>query len=176
MIAPSLLLKQAWHTAVLFQCYAIPLDQKRPVGGLRWRALVNATPSWPVMAEMPWKEATQYGIVLPDYMAVVDLDSDETGTLNTAWDELQAYPQLREALAANPYFVDTAGGGRHYYFRLPEDGGLSNGTLSDHIDLKTVKGYVVGPGSPGYRWGGAEPQDPEDLPILPFFFALGMAV
>lgn len=174
MLAPSPLLNQAWRTAVLFQCYAIPLDNKRPINGMRWRALVNASPSWAVMAEMPWGEATQYGVVLPDYLAVIDLDSDENGSLDTAWEELKAYPQLREALAANPFFVNTAGGGRHYYFRLPEDGGLSNAALSDHVDIKTVRGYVVGPGSPGYQWDGPEPTDPEDLPILPFFFALGM--
>ena len=43
--------------------------------------------------------------------------------------------------------VATAGGGWHYYFRVPSIARIRNGKISDGIDIKTDGGYVVIPGS-----------------------------
>lgn len=53
--------------------------------------------------------------------------------------------------------VETGGGGRHYYFSLPEGVDLSCSVLADGLDLKGKGGYVVAPPSVhpsgrGYRW------------------------
>ncbi|HKK47350.1 MAG TPA: phage/plasmid primase, P4 family [Balneolaceae bacterium] len=45
--------------------------------------------------------------------------------------------------------IMTGGGGKHFYFRYPGEGLLSNsnGKLGDGLDIKTDGGYVVAPGS-----------------------------
>lgn len=171
MTPASPLLKTAWATSVLFQAFAIPLRDKRPSGRFRWSEYVDTPPSWGVMMGLPWREATQYGLLLPGHIAVIDLDADETGTLDTAFRTLAEWPALKAAVNANPYYVTTAGGGRHYYFDA-DSIEINNGPLGPSVDCKTRGGYVVGPGSPGYRWH-KKPADLTDLPILPFFPAFG---
>lgn len=168
-----LLLKEAWKTAVVFQSFVIPLRDKKPVGGLKWRGLVGAAPRWDAVTDLPWEDANQYGLILPDRVVVVDLDTDDGGTLHSARDELRMYPELKRAIDCNPFYVITRSGGRHFYFQLPEDTEGSNRPISDHIDMKALGGYVVGPGSPSYAWASEPPKDIEDLPYFPFFLALG---
>lgn len=73
------------------------------------------------------------------------------------------------ALGVEPagFVVATPSGGRHVYYRSP-DLGNSAGRLGDGLDLRGVRGFLVGPGSviDGVAYTVVADNDPEPIPAV----------
>lgn len=88
---------------------------------------------------------------------VVDVDPRNGGDV-TFDAMLAAHPELARVFAAAPR-VQTARGGWHFYFQLPEGVSVKNGEwprFGKGIDVKTKGGFVVAPGAvrtDGLRYG-----------------------
>lgn len=94
---------------------------------------------------MDWARAEMIGAVVPPGQAIVDVDPRHGGDRTLAA-LLEAVGQRLPATRV----VETAGGGKHYYFRVPEDASLRS-KVGPGVDLKRAgKGYVIVPPSPGY--------------------------
>jgi hypothetical protein len=127
-------------------------------------------PAWKETAtlqpdELDWSEADGYGIALPPGVVVLDLDTDERGSLQPARE--QAAGVLNWLDRANMTVVKTRSGGRHVYVRS-DTSGMRQTKLDRHVDLRVGGlGYVIGPGSPGYEIvvGGPLLPAPASLPF-----------
>ncbi len=114
-----------------------PVRGKIPAGGFKWRDRASAVAE--VIALMPWESATGYGVAL-EGMTVVDIDDPADAEATAHW------------LDVRTLAVSTPRGGRHFYFL--GDGVCGNGlshSAMGTVDLKSDGGYVVGPGSDGYK-------------------------
>lgn len=160
-------LQAALDTAKRFGWPVFPLIGKRPVPGFLWREWASSNPL--AIQEMPWEEATGYGIALPPDVVVIDLDAHGSGDwLGEAFRTLQGYPWLMEALRETVRAV-TANDGLHYYLSIdPHEATRLPAKLGPSVDIKRYGGYVVGPGSPGYEWLT------DHTKLQPFPFALAV--
>ena len=109
-----------------------------------------------------WTEAdiANVGIATGNGLLVLDIDAKHGG--------LESLAQLEAehgSLPATPT-VSTGGGGRHYYFQLPDGMSVGNRAgLADGIDIRGDNGYVVAPTSlhasgSRYQW-----TIPPDVPL-----------
>ena len=107
-----------------------------------------------------------YGLILDGAgLLVVDIDAHDGRA-----DGFETFERLRSRIPEigdAGLIVETGGGGRHLYFRIPADLGLRT-KLRDYpaIDFKTT-GHVVGPGSTigaGYRVVYGAVEDIDDAP------------
>src|ERR1044072_2362245 len=90
-------------------------------------------------------DAPMVGLAIPEGYIVVDIDPRHNGweTIRGLKTEGNTFPVTRR--------VSTGGGGKHLYFRLPDDVGRLKGSLGPGVDIKREgKGYVIAPPSPGY--------------------------
>ena len=94
----------------------------------------------------------------PAGLVVVDLDiaapdeprPSEHPDARGGIDVFDALARGHASVAGGTWTVETAGGGRHLYFRAPAIGGPwrnTAGRIGWHIDTRASGGYVVGPGS-----------------------------
>lgn len=104
------------------------------------------------VASFDWSAADGYGIALPEGIVVVDLDVDEHGDV---WSAIEEFTSAVEQDDVRTLTANTRRGGLHLYFRCPP---VPQAKLGKHVDLRVGgKGYVVGPGSPGYSWATPDP-------------------
>lgn len=109
-----------------------------------------------------WTEAdiANVGIATGNGLLVLDIDAKHSG--------LESLAQLEGehgSLPATPT-VSTGGGGRHYYFQLPNGMTVGNRAgLADGIDIRGDNGYVVAP--PSLHASGSRYQwtIPPDVPL-----------
>jgi hypothetical protein len=127
-----------------------PTRGKAPaVRGVSWREYAARTPA-EVAAQEGWLYADGYGVVIPPHAMVVDLDTDDNGSLDTALRVVAGFPALL-ADSANTLRVQTPSGGQHWYFNLadltfePQNGRPFGAAVP--VDIKAFGGYVIGPGS-----------------------------
>jgi hypothetical protein len=102
-----------------------------------------------------WRWDGGIGLVIPPRVFVVDVDPRNGGDVT-----LEHLPPLERTRT-----VRTQSGGRHFYFRLPDDRDL-RGKLGPGIDIKKPgRGYVLVPPTPGYCFlrGGRPAPAPEWL-------------
>jgi hypothetical protein len=132
-----------------------PTFDKRPAPGFRWKDQASARRE--EIEAQPWEGADGYGIALPEGVVVVDLDLDEHGRLDTANKTLSERSPITALLARNAltghcdtFAVRTRSGGLHLYFEHAEP--LTQTSPGSCVDLRVGgRGYVIGPGSPGYQ-------------------------
>ena len=86
----------------------------------------------------------------PEGLSLVVIDLDVKG--GDGWGELERLERTHGTLPRT-LLVETRSGGGHLYFFAPSTAAIRNsaGTLARSIDVRGEGGYVVGPGSPGYR-------------------------
>lgn len=134
-----------------------PTFDKRPAPGFRWKDQASARQE--EIEAMPWEGADGYGIALPAGVVVVDLDVDEAGGLDTARKTLTERSPIAAVAAyralagqdGGTFAVRTRSGGLHLYFEHPT-GVLTQTSPGPCVDLRVGgRGYVIGPGSPGYE-------------------------
>jgi hypothetical protein len=136
-----------------------PTRDKAPLV-LAWKDNATLHPD-----SLDWSQADGYGIALPPGVVVLDLDTDERGSLQPARE--QAADFLSWLDRANMTVVKTRSGGRHVYVRA-DTSGMRQTKLDRHVDLRVGGlGYVIGPGSPGYEIvvGGPLLPAPANLPF-----------
>jgi hypothetical protein len=112
-----------------------------------------------VEAVRRWQWDGGIGLVIPDRTFVVDVDPRNGGdvtmqTITALYGEL---PRTRT--------VSTRSGGRHHYYRLPDDRDI-RGKLGPGVDIKKPgRGYVLVPPTAGYTYvrGGRSAPAPEWL-------------
>ncbi len=95
--------------------------------------------------DMDVSGAPMIGLAIPEGYVVVDIDPRHNGwdTIRELKSQGQSFPVTRR--------VATGSGGKHLYFKVPEDLSLRP-SLGRGIDIKRAgKGYVIAPPSPGYR-------------------------
>lgn len=148
-----------------------PTRDKKPLVE-SWKAQAAETPAG--VFELPWGDADGYGIALPPDVIVVDLDADKaTGSLDTAMATLQRLaPDLHAAAlsadaghSAPMPVVRTRSGGLHLYIQTDSTDAVRQTKPGPSVDLRVGgRGYVIGPGSPGYSWL-TEPAGPAELPF-----------
>lgn len=116
----------------------------------------------------PWNVGLAAG---PSGLIVIDLDIDHDAMTFGAKDGAAALRRLATDLGQDPPWdtltVSTPSGGRHLYFRQPDDVELRNtqGTLGPKIDTRGHGGYVLAAGSRGpdhHRYRVLR-----DLPVTP---------
>jgi hypothetical protein len=131
-------------------------DDKRPLGGIRWR---DESSNDPAKVAAWWKR-------WPD--AIVGLDCGKSGLIVVDADRHPGAPDGVSALqrvVGEPLtwlgcpMVETAGNGRHLYFMQPAGEVCTNssGALPKGVDIRGVGGYVIAPGSTradGSMWAG----------------------
>jgi hypothetical protein len=131
-----------------------PTFDKRPPPGFTWKERASASPA--EIEVQPWEGADGYGIALPANVVVVDLDLDDRGRIDTAYETLLDRSPVTALLARNAlagqcdtFAVRTRSGGLHLYFE--HNGPLTQSRPGPCVDLRVGgKGYVIGAGSPGY--------------------------
>lgn len=129
-----------------FRVFPLSPNSKVPALEADWKRLATANPAaveklW-TDEVTGWPQPFNVGVALDADTLVVDVDvrDGKPGAKN-----LRMLAALYDSLPAT-YTVTTATGGEHRYFRV--DGRTPIGRqLMDGIDLKTLGGYVVGPGS-----------------------------
>lgn len=112
-----------------------------------------------VEAIRAWSWDGGIGMAVPERTIVVDVDP-RNGGAETMRALVQAYGELPRTRT-----VMTRSGGRHYYFRLPDDRD-TRGRLGSGVDVKKPgRGYVLVPPSPGYVYlvGGLAADAPQWL-------------
>ena len=121
-------------------------DDKRPLGGIRWR---DESTSDAAKIAAWWRR-------WPD--ALVGIDAGKSGLVvidadRHAW-AADGVAALQKVVGAPLQslgcpVVETAGNGVHLYFRAPEGEtfGNSAGSLPAGVDVRGMGGYVIGPGS-----------------------------
>ena len=119
-----------------------------------------------------WNQAPYANLAIAtDGLLVVDVDAES--------DWLRGEPERQLELACAPMSL-TANGGRHYFFRQPQDVDYrcTVGKIAPHVDTRANGGYVVLPpsilgGKNRYRWGdGMGLEEPRDrLPQPPSWLA-----
>lgn len=109
------------------------------------------------------KTGEMIGAIIPEDIVIIDLDRHpgKPDGLKT-FIELKEKYNLSSNITAETFCVKTGGGGYHIFLYAGKDHGLSQGEKAPGIDLKTVSGYVIAAGSPGYRIHDAV----EDLDII----------
>lgn len=108
-----------------------------------------------IVAEWDWNGAT-IGAAIPADCFVVDVDPRNGGD-----DTIAALKNAGHTLPRTR-IVRSGSGGRHYYYRAPEDVEL-RGKLGRGVDIKRAgRGYVIVPPTPGYRTLRGD--DPADAP------------
>jgi P4 family phage/plasmid primase-like protien len=110
------------------------------------------------------------GAWIPEDCVVVDIDRHEgrADGIKTM-EELNKLYHIPLDYINNTMVVQTAGGGFHLYFTVEKGHGLKQGTnKAPGIDLKTNKGYVIAPGSPGYN--SLNDYEPGSLPLEWIYF------
>ncbi len=121
-------------------------DDKRPLGGIRWRDESSCDAAKVAAWWKRWPEA------------IVGLDCGKSGLVVIDADRHPGAPDGVAAIqrvVGGPLtwigcpVVATAGGGRHLIFRQPEvePFGNSSGSLPKGIDVRGLGGYIVAPGS-----------------------------
>lgn len=120
-----------------FKVFPLQPNDKLPIKGLSWRALVcnDEMAAWDLWSQPQYRESN-VGIHCQG-LIVVDVDDYKAVTDSGALADLGLPPTLT---------VATARGGRHLYFSGP-DIANSASKLAPGIDVRGVNGYVVGPGS-----------------------------
>ena len=127
--------------------------QKQPLV-LRWREVATTDPHqlqewWQRFPDaIPGIELHRAGLV------VIDPDRHPDGPDGVA--AFAALEAENNGIPAHPE-TDTAGGGKHYFFRQPEGETFGNrsGALPEGIDVRGSGGWIVAPGavrSDGARW------------------------
>lgn len=96
-------------------------------------------------------------------LVVIDLDVKNNADGPTNW---------RQRLNGHPipatFNVRTPSGGWHGWYRDPTGRYRNSASLiAPGVDVRAVGGYVLAPGSPGYRWYGETPLGLGDVPIMP---------
>lgn len=141
-----------------------PTSNKIPVvpSGVSWKDYASADAER--ISGMDWSAADGYGVALPPDWLVIDLDADEGSDCPTqrAWNTLRRHlPWAAHCVTEGcAFMVRTRGGGMHLYFRHDHTLPLRQTSYKPNVDLRVGgKGYVIGPGSPGYEvecWGGLD--------------------
>jgi hypothetical protein len=152
------------------------LSAARAAASVGWRVFPTREkapliPAWKDNAtlhpdSLDWSQADGYGIALPPGVVVLDLDTDETGSLQPAREQVADF--LTWLNRFNTVVVKTRNGGRHVYVQT-DTTGLRQTKLGRNVDLRVGGlGYVIGPGSPGYRIvvGGPALPAPISLPFV----------
>jgi hypothetical protein len=152
-----------------------PTRGKAPaVRGVSWREYAARTPA-EVAAQEGWIYADGYGVVIPPHAIVVDLDTDDEGSLDTAFRVVAGFPALLTD-SANTLRVQTPSGGQHWYFNLadlefePHNGRPFGAGVP--VDIKAFGGYVIGPGSLGGKYKAIT--KPKEIGTTFFPWAVGV--
>jgi hypothetical protein len=159
------------------------LSAARAAASVGWRVFptrekVPLIPAWKDNAtlhpdSLDWSQADGYGIALPPGVVVLDLDTDEGGSLQPARE--QAAGILDWLDKSNMTVVKTRSGGRHVYVQT-DTANLRQTKLGRNVDLRVGGlGYVIGPGSPGYEIVVGGPVLPAPI-RLPFVWLRASAV
>lgn len=115
---------------------------KHPIFPGNWKEYASDDPD----KIRKWFSDDTYNVacVVPKGICIVDVDPKNHGA--EALKEFQAsFGPLPKTLT-----VDTGSGGCHLYFRLPDElknRKIKNRSILDGVDIKTLGGYVIGPGS-----------------------------
>ena len=134
--------KRLYKALVKNGCYLFPVKRYRKLPKGMWADI--STNDWSVIEE--WVDrgfniAVNTGL---SNLLVVDLDPKD----DESADDLVETLELFYGEIPNTFTVNTASGGRHFYFRAPSETlGNTTSSLIDHVDTRAVGGYVVGPGS-----------------------------
>lgn len=104
-----------------------------------------------------WDQPYNIGIALDADTLVVDVDVREN---KKGRENLKLLEAIYDPLPAT-YRVRTSSRGDHHYFRVDGKEQFAS-KLADHVDLKTIGGFVVGPGSVinGRRYAVVDDVDP----------------
>lgn len=113
------------------------------------------------------RPAAMPAILLGPRNLVVDVDP-RNGGKESFEAFLSEHPELVPTFRAVPR-VETARGGWHFYFRVPEGVDVKNGEWIKGVDLKTQNAFVIAPGavrSDGLRYGDMSAGDVLDVPAI----------
>ena len=144
----------AADTTRRFGWRVFPTRDKRPLVG-----------SWPRDASVDvdvfdWAGADGYGIALPPGIVVVDIDADATGDRHPGRDQFFSLlgAHYGAERACNTLTALTRSGGMHMFYSA-DTKGMRQKKLAPLVDTRVGGlGYVVGAGSPGYKWLVSDPQ------------------
>ena len=139
-----------------FRLFPLPSGKKAPPP-LGWQKIATTDSAlveqWAAVTPGGFFVQPNIGIATGNGILVVDVDPRNGGNTSLA-NLTSTHGKLPKTLT-----VLTAGGGLHFYFRVPTDRAIKNdnrGKLGKGIDLKSDGGYVVAPPSVTdngtYRW------------------------
>lgn len=130
-----------------FRVFPLAPGLKTPVLDTNWQRIATTDPDkihalWtdPVTG---WDQPFNIGIALDANTIVVDVDVRDG---RRGAETLRLLEAIHDPLPGT-FWVRTASKGDHHYFRVDGKRGPFAKTLGTNVDLKTLGGYVVGPGS-----------------------------
>lgn len=141
--------------------YVFPCNGKQPL--VQWG---NESTTDPETVRKWWTTWPEAGIGIDcgkSGLVVVDLDvkGDADGPGN--WQR-----QINGHKIPHTFNVHTPSGGWHGWYRDPaRKYRNSAGLIAPGVDVRAVGGYVLAPGSPGYRWHAETPLSLSEIPVLP---------
>lgn len=129
----------------VFPCQWEGEAAKRPVSGVYWRKEATAHAAQVAAWWRGYPQALPGHALGRSGLFVIDCDRHEGGADGvTAWKAL-----IAEHGDPNAPSAATPSGGRHYYFRQPDDTPIGNspGALPKGVDVRGEGGYVIAPGA-----------------------------
>jgi len=131
--------------------HLVPLHKKKAVM-TNWPDNCSNDPEVVATWKTKYKPATgsiNYGVVCGEKSQVWVLDIDDKGDKKGTESLHKAFGDMPETVT-----VDTPSGGKHYYFNLPSDFEVTNGTdilgVDSGVDVRGTHGYVATFPSDGY--------------------------